>query len=387
MSPATARALNEGPALGASAMPAWVYQHPGMMRLELERLLRPSWQVACHVNSIPKAGDYVTLRIGGDSIIVVRDRDGQVRAFHNACRHRGTLLLDGDGNCGGAITCPYHGWTYRHDGSLSGVAVRESYPGLDRSKLGLKPVRTDTAMGLVFVCLAGDPPPPSRLLAPFLEELAPYRFEEMVPLGPITTEIWECDWKLAMDNYLESYHVPIGHPGLARMFTPDFEDQVGDNILARGNSWLRDTPSTKWSERMYQRMVGEVATHLPADYRRCWRFYSMLPNLGIDVMPEQFDFFQLLPLSPGRTLVRGAYYGLPDDRREMRVLRGLGNRINEQVNAEDKWLCERVQRGLASSTYEPGPLSTIESWMYEFHEVLRERIPETRSATPPPSLA
>jgi hypothetical protein len=220
-----------------------------------------------------------------------------------------------------------------------------------------------------------------------VEEFTPYRIEDMVPLSPITTEIWDVDWKLAMDNYLESYHVPIGHPGLARMFTPDYEDQRGIPGLARGISWVRDRLSARWAEQIYTKHIADVATHLPVDNRRSWRFYSMLPNLGIDLFPEQIDFFQVLPGGPNRTIIRGATFGLPDDRREMRLMRYLGSRINAQVNAEDRWLCERVAQGLQSTTYVPGPLSDLERWMSEFHDLLRERIPETRLPTAPASFA
>ncbi|HXC21627.1 MAG TPA: aromatic ring-hydroxylating dioxygenase subunit alpha [Steroidobacteraceae bacterium] len=367
----------------AHALPAWVYNHAELTRLELERVLRPSWQIVCHVNSIPKAGDYATFDLGGESILALRDRDGSIRGFHNVCRHRGARLLDGSGNCPASITCPYHGWTYRHDGGLIGMPVRESFPGLDRSEHGLKPVRVDIAMSFVWVCLAGDPPPVAKVWGQLADELLPYRLQDMVPLGPITEEHWPVDWKLAMDNYLESYHVPIGHPGLFRMFTPDYDDQKGVPGVARGLSWMRDKVSSRWSEGLYQGLIGKAATHLPEDLRRCWRFYSALPNLGIDVFPDQMDFFQVLPNGPGRCIIRGAVFGLPDERREMRAARYLSSRINTQVNNEDRWLCSRVQRGLASGSYRPGPLSRLERWMLEFHDLLRERIPEFRLANPP----
>ncbi len=369
------------------ALPAWVYSHADMTRLELERIVLPSWQIVCHVNSIPKAGDYATLDVGTESVLVLRDRDGSLRGFHNVCRHRGARLLDGSGSCGAAVTCPYHGWTYRHDGALIGTPLRETFGALDRSQLGLKPVRLDTAFGFVFACLTGDPPPVSQVWGPLGEELAVYRLEDMVPLGPIGEDIWPVDWKIAMDNYLESYHVPVGHPGLYRMFSPDFADQASVPGVARGVSWLREAESPRWSERMYQRLIGRAAVHLPEDRRRCWRFYSALPNLGIDVFPDQMDFFQVLPLSPGRCMVRSAVFGLPDARPEMRAARFLCNRINTQVNNEDKWLCARVQRGLASGSYQPGPLSTLESFMHEFHNLLRERIPEVRLPNAPRHFA
>ena len=369
------------------ALPAWVYNNAQLTRLEFERVLKPSWQIVCHVNSIPKTGDFQTLDFGSDSVMVLRDRDGSIRAFHNVCRHRGARLLDGAGNCPTAVTCPYHGWTYRHDGGLIGMPVRESFPGLDRSLHGLRPVRVEVALSFVWICLAGDPPPVATVWGELADELAPYRLQDMVPLGPITQESWPVDWKIAMDNYLESYHVPIGHPGLYRMFTPDYEDQKAVPGVARGLSWMREHDSPRWAERQYQRMIGKVATHLPAELRRCWRFYSALPNLGIDVFPDQMDFFQVLPDGPGRCLIRGAVFGLPDERREMRAVRYLSSRINTQVNNEDKWLCSRVQRGLASPSYRPGPLSQLERWMLEFHDLLRARIPEFALAQAPERFA
>jgi phenylpropionate dioxygenase-like ring-hydroxylating dioxygenase large terminal subunit len=370
------------------ALPAWVYSHPDLLRLEIERILMPSWQLVCHVNSIPKAGDYQTFDLGPESVLVLRDRDGGIQAFHNVCRHRGARLLDGAGTCPATITCPYHGWTYRHDGGLIGTPMRDSFPGLTRSEHSLRPLRTDFAFGFVFVCLAPEsagavPPRVAEQWGSLGAELTPYRCEEMVPLGPITSDVWAVDWKIAMDNYLESYHVPIGHPGLYRMFTPDYEDQATVTGVARGLSWLREKRSSRWSEGLYQSLIGRAAHHLPEDLRRCWRFYSALPNLGVDVYPDQMDFFQVLPGGPGKCIIRGGVFGLPGAGRELRAVRYLSDRINTSVNAEDKWLCERVQRGLASSSYQPGPLSRLEGCMLEFHNLLRERIPEFQLPSPP----
>jgi len=326
----------------------------------------------------------VTLDLGADSVIAVRDSSGEIRALHNVCRHRGTRILEGAGSCPGAITCPYHGWSYRLSGELRAVTARESFPALDRAQLGLKPVRMQVIFGFVFVCLAGDPPPLADIWAGVAAEFAPHRFDEMRPLGRMYIERWECDWKVAMDNYLESYHVPIGHPGLYRMFTPDYDDQRNlPHGVARGVSWMREQPSPRWSERLYQQLVLQLASDLPEAHRRRWSFYSMLPNLGIDVFPDQMDFFQVLPRGPGRCTIRGATFALPDARREMRIARYLTARINRQVQREDEFLCRRVQQGLASASYEPGPLSRLESCMLEFHELLRAKIPELRQPGAP----
>ena len=389
MTATVARPVESAVTTPLRGLPAWVYSHPELLRLEYQRILKPSWQIACHVSQIPTAGDYITFELGPDSVIVLREPGGGIRALSNSCRHRGTRLLEGSGRCPGRITCPYHGWTYRYDGSLLATPARDTFPDLKLREHGLDAVRVEVALGFVWVCLAAEaPPPPSQVWAPVMEELAPYRFEELVPTQPLYLEEWNVDWKIAMDNYLESYHVPIGHPGLNRLFTPDYEDQRGVPGIARGISWMREAPSSRWSERIYQKHVADVtAPHLPEPQRRSWRFYSCLPNLGIDIMPEQMDFFQVLPKGPGRTVIRGAAFGHPDGRREMRLIRWLGNRINMQVNGEDRRLCERLQRGIADSSYRPGPLSQIETWMLEFHDLLRERIPEVRLESPPAHFA
>jgi phenylpropionate dioxygenase-like ring-hydroxylating dioxygenase large terminal subunit len=365
-------------------LPPWTYDNAALTRLEHQRILLPSWQIVCHINDIPDPGSFMTFDLGPESIVALRDRDGDIHAYHNVCRHRAARLLEGDGSCGNSITCPYHGWTYNLDGSLRGTPVRESFPGLDRDQHGLMKVRMEIMAGFVFVSLTGDGPPPSAMWGDMLADFAPYNFEQMRPLAPMYYEDWNVDWKVAMDNYLESYHVPIGHPGLSRMFTPDYDDQLNlASGVARGVGWMREAPSPKWSEWRYQAMVEGLTQNLPEPNRRCWRFYSMLPNLGIDVYPDQMDFFQVLPRGPGKCTIRGGTYGLPDDRREMRVLRYLNARINRQVQREDDDLCRRVQRGLASSFYKPGPLSTHEICILQFHDMIRRRIPETLQDRPP----
>jgi len=369
-------------------LPAWTYRNAALSPLEYQRIILPSWQIACHVNDIPNPGDYISFDPGADGIIALRDRDGEIRCYHNVCRHRAARLVEGSGHCGNSITCPYHGWTYNLDGSLRGLPVRESFPALDRGAHGLIPVKSEIFAGFVLVCLAGEPMPVKDMWGGMAEDFLPYDFTAMQPLAPMYFEEWPVDWKVAMDNYLESYHVPIGHPGLARMFTPDYDDakSLGSGV-ARGASHMRDQPSSKWSERLYQKFVSPVVTHLPEPLRRRWSFYSMLPNLGIDVFPDQMDFFQVLPNGPGRCIIRGGTFGLPDERREMRVVRYLNARINRQVQREDDFLCQRVQRGLASSSYEPGPLSRLESCMWAFQELVRERIPEARQSRAPAHFA
>lgn len=377
----------EAPEL-ARAMPSWVYENEELAQIEYDRVIRPSWQLVCHQTSVPTAGDYVTLDLGRDSVVVVRGRDNVIRAFKNVCRHRAARLYEGTGSCGGSMRCPYHGWAYDFEGKLRTIPEPESFPGLDKGDFGLQPVKIDMVMGLVLVCLDGDPQPVSEKLQPFMEDLAPYRIEDMVPLGEPYEEVWQANWKIAMDNYLESYHVPVGHPGLNRMFTPDYIGQIRTpDGIGYGVGQYHPTYSPNWGEREYQKLSPKVATHLPEGSRRRWRYFSVLPNMGIDVFPDQIDFFQVIPDGPNRTRVRGANFALPDDRREMKLLRYLNGRINRLVQREDAFLCDRVQKGIRTTGYQPGPLSEIEVCVKQFHDIFRERIPETRQAHAPARFA
>jgi phenylpropionate dioxygenase-like ring-hydroxylating dioxygenase large terminal subunit len=281
MNATATRPVESETAQPARALPAWVYNHPEMTRLEYERLLRPSWQIVCHTSQLARAGDFVTLDLGRDSVVALRGSQGDIRAFHNVCRHRGARILAGTGNCPGAVTCPYHGWSYRLSGELFGISARETFPPLDRTQLGLKEVRSQVYLGFVFVNLAGNPRPLEEIWAGVAAEFVPHRFDEVRPLGPMYIEHWDCDWKVAMDNYLESYHVPIGHPGLYRMFTPDYDDQLNlPTGVARGSSWLRERPSSRWSERLYQKMIGEDVLQHDAEpgHRRLPRPDGLFPS-------------------------------------------------------------------------------------------------------------
>ena len=121
-------------ALDDLSLPGWVYHDPEYFRVEMARLIRPSWQIVCHANDIADAGDWRTLELLGESILVIRGGDGAVRAFANVCRHRGSRLVDGEAGCAKRLTCPYHAWTYAADGRLVGVPIQEDYPGLDRPR-------------------------------------------------------------------------------------------------------------------------------------------------------------------------------------------------------------------------------------------------------------
>ncbi len=364
------------------SLPAWIYRDPEFFELEQQTIFRSSWQLVCHVNDIPKPGDYHTFNFLGESVFAVRGDDGQVRSFHNVCRHRAARLLDGDkGSCGRRIVCKYHAWTYANDGRLVGVPQREAFPGLDTAKHGLAPLEQEIFMGFVFVRFAPGLPGVREMAAPYIDEMAVYRFEELVPQGRVTLRARAVNWKNVADNYSDGLHIPVAHPGLARLF--------GQSYGIEAKSWidkmwgvLRDQASSQWSERLYQNLLPKV-DYLPPERQRLWTYFKLWPNVAFDIYPDQVDFMQFLPISPTETVIREIIYVYPDSRREMRAARYLNWRINRRVNLEDKVLIERVQSGMSSSSYTVGPLSVGEVCLRAFGRRMRGLIPECRQREAP----
>lgn len=363
------------------SLPAWLYTDPEYFDVEMERLIRPSWQIVCHVSDVPAAGDWHTLDYLGESIIVIRGEDDVVRAFANVCRHRASRLVDGHAGCARKLVCPYHAWTYELDGRLSGVPMRQTYPSLDLGQHGLHPVDMDIWHGFIFVRLTGGGPSVAQMMAPYAHEVAPYRFEDLKAQGRVTLRRRSVNWKNVADNYSDGLHIPVAHPGLTRLFGRGYQIEAEAHV-DKMSGLLVERPSANLSERLYQAHLPRV-DHLPNDRQRLWTYFKLWPNVAFDIYPDQVDFMQFLPLSPTQTLIREIAYAIPDDRREMKAARYLNWRINRQVNAEDTQLIDRVQRGMASSSYSAGPLGESEVCLRSFAAKVRRLIPEARLRTRP----
>ena len=379
-----ARAIEIAPATGSDAvsLPAWIYRDPEFFELEKELIFRSSWQVVCHVNDVPQSGDFHTFEFLGQGVIVLRGEDGEIRSFHNACRHRAARLLDGSkGHCGRRITCPYHAWSYGLDGRLLTVPQRNDFPGLERERFGLLPLEQEIFMGFVFVRFAPGLPSVREMAAPYLDELAAYRLEELVPHGRVTLRPRSVNWKNVGDNYSDGLHIPVAHPGLTRLFGASYGVEARPYI---DKMWgqMRDVPSANWSERLYQALLPPVP-RLPESRQRLWTYFKLWPNIAFDIYPDQIDFMQFLPISPTETLIREIPYVHQDARREMRAARYLNWRINRQVSVEDRKLIERVQAGMASDAYTVGPLGESEVCLRSFSRRMRELIPESREPHAP----
>jgi phenylpropionate dioxygenase-like ring-hydroxylating dioxygenase large terminal subunit len=365
------------------SLPGWLYFDSEFFEAEKKAFLRASPQIVCHQSEIRQPGEWRTLEYLGESVIVIRSDDGKVRAFSNVCRHRGSRVVDGSGGCAKVLTCPYHAWSYGRDGQLVGVPHRSEYPGLQTEKLGLIPVALENWRGFLFATLEPGLPSVAQMMAPYEDEVEPYRFEDLQVLGRVTIRPRQLNWKTLCDNYSDHLHIPVGHPGLTRLFGRNYRIDA-QAYADRMQGDLVEAESANASERTYQRHLPK-ADHLPESHQRKWLYYKLFPNIAFDIYPDQVDFMQFLPISSTETMLREISYALPDDRREMKAVRYLNWRINRRVNAEDTELVTRVQLGMQSPTYKAGPLGTSEVCLRSFAKKMRKLIPESRLDSPPPA--
>ncbi len=200
--------------LGEAFVPKGRYIDAEFMQLELDKVFSRTWLMACREEELPGVGSYVEFRIGAHSILVVRESVDSIRAYYNACRHRGTRLAEGRGRVG-SIICPFHGWRWNLDGSIRLILDPDEFPKRSEEDLGLQPVRAELWGGFVFVNMDDSAEPLLEYLDPIPEIFAPFQFENMryrwmkgVPLP--------CNWKTALDAFHEAYHVPGTHPQLHR---------------------------------------------------------------------------------------------------------------------------------------------------------------------------
>jgi len=323
-------------------------------RAERERILLPSWQPVCHDSDLPSAGTAIRFDFLSRSALVLRGSDGLPRAFLNACRHRGSRLIEGDPSTAVAfcidskLRCPYHAWVYDDRGALVHVPREDQYPGIDRARLGLHALPLATWHGFVFVAFETPPRPLAEMLAACTDELGAHRLDAMRRISEPRLVPHRADWKVVCEHQLELQR---------RGFAP--AESGADTDLQRHRAAIVASDAGNWPARAYASWLPDVPA-LPADRRRSWSRYFLWPNVALDVYPDQVAFAQVLPLGPGESAVRELGYALPDSSREMRLARYLNARIRRRFATEDRRLVERRQLGLDTCGDAPGPLANDE---------------------------
>ena len=197
------------PLLDAETLPPWCYTSQQFYDREVDRIFKRTWNFLGREDEVANPGDYVTHDLFGESVIVIRDRAGKVRAFVNSCRHRGTRLLQGKGSCR-AITCPYHGWGYNLNGDLVGIPGMEETHDFDRQQYGLHPIRLETWDGFIFVNFRADAAGLMDHLGDLPERLKSYSLADMVCVRRREYDL-ACNWKIYIENAMEDYHTPVVH--------------------------------------------------------------------------------------------------------------------------------------------------------------------------------
>jgi choline monooxygenase len=298
------------------------------LRTDRAQILRRTWQFVGHEAMAPNPGDYLAEEIGGAPVVVVRGAEGGLAAFHNFCRHRaGALVGDGAGNCGEAFTCRYHGWRYALDGRLRAATDFGSAPGFDPRQYGLFPVKVETWRGLVFVNLdlAADP------LAEALGPLAAAWAADL-PSYPLTerrTHHIGCNWKTYVENYLEGYHLPMVHPEFdADVVVADYKVEIEGQVV------FHSAPARD----------GSVNAGL-------WAW--LWPNLAINTYRHGYMVERMTAVGAEATRLDYFYFFDPTRTAELADMFV----VSDRVTAQDKQVCEEVQRNLRTGIYRGGVLS------------------------------
>ena len=356
---------------GGTPLEPRLYLDPATLEREMSAIFARTWQFAAHVGELAEPGSYVTATAGREPLLVVRTHRGELRAFRNVCRHRGSELLTGSGTCKRAIRCRYHGWTYdSEDGRLLGVPEHKSYAELDKPSLGLSVARVEVLGGLVFVNLDPGAVPLAEQCAGLPALLDRYSLADLRCFSSGDSGSQPANWKIVVDNYLEGYHVPIAHPGLMRLLDYQRYGVELHDGWVRFDVPLRDKPSENRTERLYQRLVRPMPG-LEGPDRRMWRYVFIYPNTTIDLYPDQVNVWKLMPDGIDRTNDLWACFRPPAAGPLSRLVQRLNTRLNVDVLREDIDLIRRVQSGIRSHGYEFGPLSGREAAVGWFADRVR----------------
>jgi phenylpropionate dioxygenase-like ring-hydroxylating dioxygenase large terminal subunit len=358
--------------LEAETMPAWCYTSPEFYRREVERIWKKAWNFIGSVDQIPNPGDYFTVTFVGIPVIVLRDGEGELRAFANSCRHRGSELLEGSGNCK-LISCPYHSWTYELNGRLRGAPEMDQTLDFDKAQYGLLPIRLDTWGGFLFVNFDEKAGPLQKFLGGLPEKLAPYRLESMALVRRKTYDM-ACNWKLFVENAKESYHIATVHKATINKYASVraagywVEEPTGEYVVTfaqheNSMALLAGDAGFPTIESLAGRREAN-GTYAPLLYPSTYLAYTI----------DCAWYLELHPLGPNRTrLVHGALF--PKSRTERADFEQLAANYYKRWDItieEDIVASDRQQKGVNSPYCQPGRFSyreplvhTIDNWVLD----------------------
>jgi choline monooxygenase len=342
----------------AQTLDASWYLDPRVYELEQERIFARTWQAVARVDELTRPGDYLSTEAAGEPLVLTRDQSGAIRAYYNVCPHRAGALARGKGNRK-TLQCLYHGWTFGLNGELLRAPGMEGAEGFDKGCFGLHPVRVEIWGPYIFVNLDDDAPSLASMWGDQFTRTTGIDFQGW-QLVERCEYLINCNWKVYLDNYAEGYHVPMAHPGLNREMNLD--DYYVDTYRFFSTQWVPVKPTTQ-GNKAKRRYLNP----LPED-KIC--YHTMFPNFMIDTYPDNLSVNVLKPLSVDKSLLTFEWYFKPDldeTAKETMV------RFADEVQYEDIEICEYVQQGLKSRSYNRGRFSARhENGVHHFQSLVHE---------------
>lgn len=344
----------------AHALPFWAYTNEEVYELERSKIFHNEWVFVCAENEVSTKGDYFALDIAGEPVVIVRGRDEELRALSNVCRHRGTILVDsGTGNAK-RFVCPYHAWTYDGEGKLVG-APHTGNITVSKDDHCLPQFSVTTWEGLVFVNLGANPDSLEDRLAdikPYLDRFKTDRFSHVFSAEE---EHWNANWKLTMENAMESYHLFKVHQKTLETVTP-----TQDAYYVEGSAdWTITAGKMKGVGDTIWKWLMPTESKLFENY-----LLICIPPSFVGILTyESFDWIRVLPENSTECSVRSSGLYPTDQSADPEALKFV-----EAFFAEDKFICERVQRGMHSQHGRGGQLVEMERVVVDFHQYLATRL-------------
>ena len=328
-------------------LPAGWYSDSAILALERERIFKHTWQYACVTAEVSEPGDYFATKAGTIPVVLVRDKQGELKGFVNVCRHRGHVVMQGSGHRE-TLQCPYHAWTYGLDGCLLKAPRSEREPGFDADNYSLFPVQVDTWGPFIFVNVDLEADSLGETLGVLPETVAETGIDmDSLRFHHRGEYVIEANWKIAVENYLECYHCPVAHPGFSSVINVD-----PDEYALASSGYV----STQKGPVRSSVLEGKKAAPYDAtgDIRRSTSVF-VFPNFTVDIIPgpPNMNAGAWFPIDERRTL--GTYdYFFSEDVPQKTIEEMIA--FNEQVGLEDNSLVESVHAGLESGMVEHGRL-------------------------------
>jgi phenylpropionate dioxygenase-like ring-hydroxylating dioxygenase large terminal subunit len=358
------------PLLQADTLPAWCYQSAGFYRREVRQVFAKSWNFIGHADQLPQPGSYLTGTLAGVPFLVVRGKDLQLRAFANTCRHRGALLLQGQGETA-AIRCPYHSWTYDLTGRLRGAAGMEHTEAFDPAQFGLTRFRLEIWENFLFLCMDEAAPPLAQWLGDLPERLAPYALGSMTLVRLKSWDI-DCNWKIYVENAMESYHVPTVHMKTIALQKRD----INPPLFGTGQ-WCGLFTRHTGSRALEAGDTGfPYISGLTGDSAEGSHYILLYPTTMLALTFDCMWWLEVYPLGPEKMTVRsGALFPKSTCAREdfPDIVEKYYRRWDRSI-VEDNEISALQQRGLTSPFALPGRYSHLEPLVHSLALWVLDRV-------------